>query len=84
MSGEEIPTCAQALAERGILGIDIDAIAELDFVSLPNGSAAADGSAQAKASCAIAHRTAASGPCAVLVLLAGLFMLRRRSGSHGD
>lgn len=83
MSGEEIPSCAQALVNRGILGIDIDAVADLDFVSIPNGSTTADGSAKAKASCAFAHATAPSGSFATLAWMVGLFILRRRSGSQG-
>jgi hypothetical protein len=77
MAGEEIPGCAQALVERGVLGLDVEAMADVDFVSLPNGRTAADGSAKATASCAIGRSNASSLPAVALLIALGLVTRRR-------
>jgi hypothetical protein len=54
MAGAEIPGCARALVERGVLGLDIEAMADVDFSTSPN-SVVGDGQAKATAACNVSR-----------------------------
>lgn len=77
LSGQQIPECAMALVERGVAGLDLDAVGSID---VQDGVTSARG--EARASCSLSNLSGSAGGSGALglgVALALWAVRRRRS-----